>query len=85
MKFRRYALVVVILLVVAAVIFFGVVLWASPRKTRVRLITIRSGLERASRIFAFCHQMFQPRLVQPDFGGPFCGIPQNIRPRSTKP
>ena len=58
------------------VISFGTVPWSRQQKTRVKLMTVRAGSEKALRTFNLCRQFLIPRLVKPENADSFWDIQQ---------
>ena len=49
--------------------------WNKQQKVRVHLMTVEGVSQESLRIFSFCMQVFQPKLVRPDSGTPFWTVP----------
>jgi CRISPR-associated protein Cas8a1/Csx13 len=58
------------------VISFGTLPWSTQQKTRVNLMTVRVGSERALRTFQLCRQVLTTRFVAPEGRDPFWDTPQ---------
>ena len=58
------------------VISFGTVPWATQQKTRVNLMTVRAGSAESLRIFDFCRQCLDAKLIKRESGDPFWDVPQ---------